>query len=391
MLATQTLQSASPRDALRHGPLLAIVVPTFNEHDNVRELVQRIDRCLAGVDWEIVFVDDDSADGTLKVLRDLSRADARVRHLQRIGRRGLASAVVEGILSTSAPYIAVMDADLQHDESKLAEMLRRLGEPDCDIVVGSRYTGTGGTGDWSKARRLISDVATRLARVVLRTTVSDPMSGFFMLKRDAFDAAVRRLSSTGYKILLDILVSAPRPLAVVEVPYVFRSRQHGESKLDSAVTLEFLMLLLDKTVGRFVPGRFVMFALVGGVGVFVHMLVLAALNQGLDAGIHGEPARRHRCRHDVQLLRQQCSDLSGQAPERSLAGHARAADVLCRVRHRRAFQRRHRHRAVPRGLFLVARGPRRNSGGRRLELCRKLDGHVAEVTPPLSCGRRPRR
>ena len=282
MLATQTLHPASPHDALRRGPLLAIVVPTFNEHDNVREFVQRIDRCLAGVDWEIVFVDDDSADGTLKVLRDLSRADARVRHLQRIGRRGLASAVVEGILSTSAPYVAVMDADLQHDESKLAEMLRRLGEPDCDIVVGSRYTGTGGTGDWSKARRLISDVATRLTRLVLRTKVSDPMSGFFMLKRDAFDAAVRRLSSTGYKILLDILVSAPRPLAVVEVPYVFRSRQHGDSKLDSAVTLEFLMLLLDKTVGRFVPGRFVMFALVGGVGVFVHMLVLALLNQGAE-------------------------------------------------------------------------------------------------------------
>lgn len=284
MLATQTLQSALPRDAPRCGPLLAIVVPTFNEHDNVRELVQRIDRCLAGVDWEIVFVDDDSADGTLNELRDLSRADARVRHLQRIGRRGLASAVVEGILSTSAPYVAVMDADLQHDESKLADMLRRLGSPDCDIVVGSRYTGTGSTGDWSRARRLISDVATRLTRVVLRTTISDPMSGFFMLKRDAFDGAVRRLSSTGYKILLDILVSAPRPLTVVEVPYVFRSRQHGESKLDSAVTLEFLMLLLDKTVGRFVPGRFVMFALVGGVGVFVHMLVLAALNQGLALG-----------------------------------------------------------------------------------------------------------
>jgi dolichol-phosphate mannosyltransferase len=282
MLATQSADPVSPSDALRRGPLLSIIVPTFNEHDNIRELVERIDRCLAGVDWEIVFVDDDSADGTLSVLRDLSRADARVRHLQRIGRRGLASAVVEGILSTSAPYIAVMDADLQHDESKLADMLRRLGSPDCDIVVGSRYIAAGGTSDWSKARRLISGFATRLTRVVLRTRVSDPMSGFFMLKREAFDAAVRRLSSTGYKILLDILVSAPRPLAVVEVPYVFRSRQHGESKLDSAVTLEFLMLLLDKTVGRFVPGRFVMFALVGGVGVFVHMLVLAALNQGLE-------------------------------------------------------------------------------------------------------------
>jgi dolichol-phosphate mannosyltransferase len=282
MLAIQTENSASPRDAPRRGPLLSIIVPTFNEHGNVRELVQGIDRSLAAVDWEIVFVDDDSADGTLEVLLDLSRADARVRHLQRIGRRGLASAVVEGILSTSAPYVAVMDADLQHDESKLAEMLRRLGSPGCDIVVGSRYMEAGGTGDWSKTRRLISDVATQLTRLVLRTKVSDPMSGFFMLKRDAFDVAVRRLSSTGYKILLDILVSAPRPLTVVEVPYVFRSRQHGESKLDSAVTWEFLVLLLDKTVGRVVPGRFVMFALVGGVGVFVHMLVLALLNQGLN-------------------------------------------------------------------------------------------------------------
>src|SRR5262245_9056711 len=130
MLASQSAHPVSTSDALRRGPQLSIVVPTFNEHGNVRELVQRIDRCLAGVDWEIVFVDDDSSDGTLRVLRDLSCADARVRHLQRIGRRGLASAVVEGILSTSAPYVAVMDADLQHDECKLADMLRQLGSAD---------------------------------------------------------------------------------------------------------------------------------------------------------------------------------------------------------------------------------------------------------------------
>ena len=282
MLPTTSEALTPSSDALRHGPLLSIIVPTFNEHDNIRELVQRVDRCLAGVDWEIVFVDDDSADGTLKVLRDVSRSDARIRHLQRLGRRGLASAVVEGVLSTSAPYVAIMDADLQHDESKLPEMLRKLGETGCDIVVGSRYTGAGGTGDWSQKRRLISDVATKLTRFVLRTTVSDPMSGFFMLKRDAFDAAVRRLSSMGYKILLDILVSAPRPLNVVEVPYVFRSRVHGESKLDSAVTWEFLMLLLDKTVGRIVPARFIMFTLVGGLGVIVHMATLAVLNPVLD-------------------------------------------------------------------------------------------------------------
>jgi len=277
-----TSESKNAAAVLRTAPFLSIIVPTFNEQDNVHELVQRIDRCLAGVYWEIVFVDDDSVDGTLKVLHQVSRADPRVRYLQRIGRRGLASAVAEGILSTSAPYVAVMDADLQHDESILVEMLQRLESSNCDIVIGSRYVESGGTGAWSKRRRIISDVATRLTRLVLRTTVSDPMSGFFMMKRDAFNSAVRRLSSMGYKILLDILVSAPRPLIVAEIPYVFRTRQHGESKLDSAVTWEFLMLLLDKTVGRVVPGRFVMFTLVGGFGVFVHMLVLAIANRGLD-------------------------------------------------------------------------------------------------------------
>ena len=270
------------RSATTPGPELTVVLPTCNEHDNVRPVYDSLCSALRGIDWEVIFVDDDSQDGTAAAVCLIAHSDRRVRCIQRIGRRGLASACVEGILASSAPNIAVMDADLQHDESKLAEMLRRLGAPDCDVVVGSRYTGTGGTGDWSKARRLISNVATKLTRFVLRTKVSDPMSGFFMLKRDAFDAAVRRLSSTGYKILLDILVSAPRPLTVVEVPYVFRSRQHGESKLDSAATWEFLVLLLDKTVGRIVPGRFLMFAVVGGFGVLVHMLVLAALNQRLE-------------------------------------------------------------------------------------------------------------
>ena len=124
-----TSESKNAAAVLRTVPFLSIIVPTFNEQDNVHELVHRIDRCLPGVDWEIVFVDDDSVDGTLKVLHDVSRTDPRVRYLQRIGRRGLASAVVEGILSTSAPYVAVMDADLQHDESILAEMLRRPYEP----------------------------------------------------------------------------------------------------------------------------------------------------------------------------------------------------------------------------------------------------------------------
>lgn len=282
MLTAPPELAASARETRLRPPLLSIVSPTFNEHDNLQELVRRLDQQLAGIDWEIVFVDDDSTDGSPQALRSLSQSDPRVRFLHRIGRRGLASAVVEGILSTSSPFVAVMDADLQHDESRLVDMLERLRSSNCDIVVGSRYLEAGGVDGWDKSRQTISRVATSLAHILFKTELSDPMSGFFMLKREAFDHSVRRLSNLGYKILLDILVSARPPLTVAEVPYVFRNRVHGESKLDAAVTWEYLMLLLDKTMGRVIPVRFVVFMLVGGLGVFVHMLALAGLNQALD-------------------------------------------------------------------------------------------------------------
>lgn len=273
--------TASARAVVRRSSLLSIVVPTFNERDNVLELVQRIDECLFGLEWEVVFVDDDSADGTLGTLHALARRDPRVRVLHRIGRRGLASAVVEGVLSTTAPYIAVMDADLQHDENILPSMLNRLRSSDADIVLGTRYRHEGGIEGLERSRRLVSRFATKLAHLILRTKVSDPMSGFFMLKREAFDRSVRRLSNIGYKILLDILMSARPPLTVAEIPYVFRNRIHGESKLDFAVTWEYLLLLLDKKFGRIASARLVTFLGVGGLGVFVHMLVLSILNVGL--------------------------------------------------------------------------------------------------------------
>jgi dolichol-phosphate mannosyltransferase len=263
-------------------PLLSIVIPTLNERDNLGDLVGRLDLSLSGLDWEVVFVDDDSTDGSAATLRDLAQSDSRVRMLHRIGRRGLASAVVEGVLSTTSPFVAVMDADLQHDESVILPMLETLRTSKYDIVIGSRYLDGGGVDGLDQGRQTISRIATKLARLLLRTKLSDPMSGFFMLRRDAFDSSVRSLSSLGYKILLDILVSARPPLRVAEVPYVFRNRAHGESKLDSAVMWEYLILLLDKTVGRVVPVRFVMFVLVGGLGVLVHMLTLAGLNQALD-------------------------------------------------------------------------------------------------------------
>lgn len=253
---------------------LAIVVPTFNERRNVGLLVDLVDKALPGIAWEMVFVDDNSPDNTAEEVRALAMVDPRVRIVHRFGRRGLSSACVEGIMATAAPYVAIMDADLQHDETVLAAMYARIGAGDVDLVVGSRYVEGGGTGDWSRNRQWMSRFATRLATRLTRTPISDPMSGFLMVRRDAFMRSLPHLSVVGFKILLDIAASAPTPLRIAEVPYVFRNRQHGESKLDSMVLWEYLQLLIDKMVGHLVPVRFVSFALVGGVGILVHFAVL---------------------------------------------------------------------------------------------------------------------
>ena len=261
---------------------LAVIIPTYNEADNVEPLLDRLKIALAGISWEAIFVDDDSPDGTADAVRAIAQRDRRVRLIQRIERRGLSSACVEGVLSSAAPYLAVIDGDLQHDERLLPEMLRKLKHERLDIVVGSRYVPGGGVGDWSDRRRFFSRIAGQAAKFILKADLKDPMSGFFLMRRVAFDPAVRKLTQQGFKILLDLFASTPAPLKFAEVPYVFRRRQHGESKLDSMAAWEYGMLLIDKLVGRLVPSRFILFGLVGGVGIFVH---LAALGAALYAGI----------------------------------------------------------------------------------------------------------
>jgi dolichol-phosphate mannosyltransferase len=256
------------------GVELSVVVPSFNERRNVPVLVARLDEALRDIEWEVVYVDDDSPDGTADEVRRLAATDRRVRCVQRIGRRGLSSAVIEGILATSAPYVAVIDADMQHDETLLPRMLALIKRDALDIVVGSRYVAGGGTGDWDDRRAALSRFATRLSRLVIRQPLSDPMSGFFMMSRPAFDRSVRRLSGQGFKILLDLFASAPEPFRFAELPYTFRSRLHGESKLDGLVVWEYLMLLLDKRIGRFIPARLALFLAVGASGLIVHLAVL---------------------------------------------------------------------------------------------------------------------
>jgi dolichol-phosphate mannosyltransferase len=266
------------------GPVeLTVILPTFNERGNIEPLIARLETVLAGIDWEAIFVDDDSRDGTAEHVRAISRSKPFIRCLQRIGRRGLSTACIEGVLASSAPFLAVMDADLQHDEALLPHMLAALKSETLDIVIGSRYVAGGGVGDWDASRARISDLATRLSRLVVKTELSDPMSGFFMIRRPAFEAALRALSGQGFKILIDLFASSPRPLAFKELPYRFRLREHGESKLDTLVAWEYLQLLLDKLIGHVVPVRFALFAMIGGLGLVVHLAVLGLVLTYLGA------------------------------------------------------------------------------------------------------------
>jgi dolichol-phosphate mannosyltransferase len=274
------LERARPAVLAAEPPVISVIIPTFNERENVEIVARKVHEALDGYAHEIVFVDDDSTDGTLDVLRELTLRDPLVRRIHRIKRRGLSSAVVEGMCSTTAPYVAVMDADLQHDEEILRVMLEEISRGDCDVVVGSRYVPGGGIGDWDKSRARMSSIATLLAGTVMRSECSDPMSGFFLITRDAIDQSVRNLSGQGYKILLDLCASSKAPLRIKEVPYQFRARQYGASKLDSLVIWQYFMLLADKAVGHVIPARFLSFAVIGGAGVFVHMTVLSALMAG---------------------------------------------------------------------------------------------------------------
>lgn len=270
---------APPAVARGAAPELCVVIPTFNERDNIRPLLDVLERSLAGLSWEAIFVDDDSPDGTAEIVRRIAREDPRVRCLQRIGRRGLSTACLEGMFAGDAPYIAVMDADLQHDAHILPLMLETLKRDALDIVVGSRYVEGGDTGDWEPNRVRIGSFANRIGEWVLRASLKDSMSGFFMLRRPFIDQTVRRMSGRGFKILLDIFMSAEAPVRFAEVPYQMRARERGSSKLDANVAWEFFALVADKLIGHIVPLRFIMFVTVGAFGAVLHLTVLGILTQ----------------------------------------------------------------------------------------------------------------
>jgi dolichol-phosphate mannosyltransferase len=264
-----------------HGVDLAIVLPTFNERGNVAEIVARLETALQGLRWEIIFVDDDSPDGTASVVRAHARRDPRIRLLHRIGRRGLSSACIEGILSTSANSIAVMDADMQHDETILPKMLAQLRAESLDLVVGTRNAEGGSMGQFSQKRVLLSSFGRKVSRAVCHCDLSDPMSGFFLIDRGFFMEVVHHLHRGGFKILVDIMASSRRPVRFGEIGYCFNTRKHGESKLDINTGVEYLFLVISKLTGGMIPTRFAVFTLVGTAGLATHFACLTLLLYGL--------------------------------------------------------------------------------------------------------------
>jgi len=267
----------APAPALRPAPELCIVAPAFNERGNVAILVERLRRALAALDWEVIFVDDNSPDGTAAAVRAIGEADSRVRCIHRIGRRGLAGACLEGMLATQARYVAIMDADLQHDETLLVAMLERLRAGTTDLVVASRYLRGGSAAGLSRRRALISRLSNALVGRILGRDLTDPMSGYFMIRRDIFAALAPAISSQGFKILFDILATSADRLRTVELPTKFQERGHGESKFDSKIALDFAGLVTAKLAGDTVSPRFLLFCLVGLSGIGVHLSILTAL------------------------------------------------------------------------------------------------------------------
>lgn len=255
---------------------LAIVLPTLNERANLAPLVARLDAALPGIAWEAIIVDDNSPDGTADEARTIALRDPRIRVIQRIGRRGLASAAIEGMLATAAPIVAVMDADHQHDPGLLTGMFAAVSSGECDIAVASRFAEGASTEAWNQPKReKASTIANALARRLTQVTLTDPMSGYFMLRTQTVRADAHRLSGVGFKILLDILATVDTPLRVKEFPLAFAARAEGASKLDRTIAFEFLVGLYDKWLGRIIPTRFALFGTIGAMGVVVHMGVLA--------------------------------------------------------------------------------------------------------------------
>ena len=261
-------------------PTLSVIVPTYRESANIPVLFERMKAALDGLPWEMIVVDDDSPDGTSEVAFAIAASDRRLRCLRRVNRTGLAGAVIEGWMSSSADLVAVIDGDLQHDECILPKMYAALKGGSYDLAIGTRVGDDDGL---SPARRKLSNLGKWFFHRIAGAPVADPMSGFFMIRRDVVSDLAPRLSPDGFKILVDVILSSGGRLRIVETPFKFRRRYSGESKLTPLVGMDFLGLVAHHASGGVLPNRFVLFSLIGAIGLVVHILALSAFRAWLGA------------------------------------------------------------------------------------------------------------
>ena len=229
--------------------LLSVIIPTYNEAGNIVVMLDRLRTALDGQAYEIVVVDDDSIDETWRIAQFHRRSDQRIKVIRRVGERGLSSAVMAGMAQAGGRALVVMDADLQHDETKILHLVRAVVDEGMDLCVGSRHVAGGGYGTFGRRRRAASWAGTALARALLGVAVSDPMSGFFAVSRRRYELVGDQVNPRGFKILLEFLARGPEP-SVSEVGYQFGERVHGTTKLNGSVVLDYLRALLALTAGR---------------------------------------------------------------------------------------------------------------------------------------------
>ncbi|WP_397599258.1 glycosyltransferase [Silvanigrella sp.] len=252
--------------------LLSLIIPTYNESKNIPILIERIADTLSDISKEVIIVDDNSPDKTWEIARTLSNEYPWLRVIRRMSDRGLSSAVLAGFEISEGDILAVMDSDLQHDEKALLSFISAF-EKGAEIVVGSRKIAGGGIEDWSPFRKFVSWSATVLAKVALTKSVSDPMSGFFAIKRKIYETYKHEINPRGFKILLEFLARA-KNTRIDEVGYTFRGRVHGESKLSSKVIFDYIFALYELSIGKYLPTQFIKYGIIGFSGLIIATAII---------------------------------------------------------------------------------------------------------------------
>ncbi|MDC3107615.1 glycosyltransferase family 2 protein [Paracoccaceae bacterium] len=255
---------------------ISIIIPTYNEKENISKILEKLEKVLKAIAYEIIFVDDNSPDGTSKEVKSFMEKSSKIRLIHRIGRRGLSGAVIEGIFAANSELVAVMDCDLQHDETKLSDMMALFSKNiSLDLVIGSRFTERGEISHkaFSKIREMGSKITTLLVKRLLSINSSDPLSGFFMVKKETFLRSADNLQTQGFKILADFLATSGRNIEIKEIGYKFTNRVAGESKMSFLTVLELIGLVFSQILQGRVSIRFILFCMVGLSGIFVQLLI----------------------------------------------------------------------------------------------------------------------